>query len=584
MTVDRTYAIFSAVSEKVQKLFEPDRFYAVLYDPDRKMLSFPLISEGGTAHRGGKFPWEARSFQKDLLPDQVIDQNSSILLQLGSDGIALPPELKPLGKLTSFSWLAVPLKQGEQAIGALVIESKNPAQEFGEDRKRLFESIAQQIALALQNVSLYEDQQRKVDYLHVLNQIGQNITSIHTSEEAILKNIYEQAKELPLDTDNMYIALYYPDQDLVTFPLVYEHGRRVYAQGGEAWQPRSKHYRRTEWVIRHKESKLIRTQQQALSWYRELDQLYDSSEIFSSWMGAPMLAGDQVLGVIAIRHQDEYKYDQDDRHVVEILASQAAVAIQNFRLFRERNNAEIVAMQHEITAEFIHRMNNLAGTIPINASLLRSRLKAMGIKDDEVSETLDAIYKDAKQILSYAQRIREATKPGNKERVVVAEVIDTALDRVQTALPGADEMIKVTKNFEEGLPDIQAERNKMIDVMTNMIKNAMDAMIPNEGLLTLSTRQMTYKGVSSVEICIKDTGIGITDINLAQIFDLFFTTKPDGTGFGLWRDRQVIRALGGDILVKSKVDEGSSFFIFIPINLQQIIQEQVRGEKDGSGR
>lgn len=125
--------------------------------------------------------------------------------------------------------------------------------------------------------------------------------------------------------------------------------------------------------------------------------------------------------------------------------------------------------------------------------------------------------------------------------------------------------IKVKRMFQQGVPPAFVERNKLLDTLVSMIRNSVEAM-PDEGTLTVSTRNSRIKGNPCIEITISDTGAGIPTSDLSKIFDLFFTTKDEGLGFGLWRDKAFIKGLGGDIEVKSREGEGSTFVIRIPVD------------------
>jgi signal transduction histidine kinase len=579
---NQTFEILAAANQKIQKLLKPDLFYALLIRPDRPDLYYPLIAEGDEVFTGSQVPWQDRPWLKmGVLPDQVIGESRSFLLEEdGVDG-SQTNQSSDLGRPASASWLGVPLLSGPQAFGALVVEKIHISRAFGENGQKTLETIAQHVALALQNTWLFQRLQRKLQYLDVLNEIGQKIgANVHRDEPEILETIYREASNLPMDTGTMYIAFYDPDQDMVTFPLVYVDGKRISTpSSGMDWKPRRGDHRRTEWVIKKHKPHIVRTITEAQTWYQGMTKDY-GEEVFGSWIGAPMLAGDTVLGMIAVRHVDEYKYDEDDLEVLQILAIQAAVAIQNFRLFTQKNNAEKLAMMSEISAEFVHRMNNLAGTIPARSVILRRKLNAQKVDDPKIIRELDAIDKDARQILDAAQLIKAAAvTPSKPVEINLSEAIDTALGRALAAQKISEEAFRFEILLRSDLPKILVDRNKFLDVMTNIIKNGLEAMAPKGGgLLKISTHSGRVKGKPAIEISVQDEGVGISATNLTRIFDLFFTTKPGGTGFGLWRDRFVIRAMDGEIVVDSTEGKGSTFKILIPIDYSQ--SEEDRGAKD----
>ena len=99
----------------------------------------------------------------------------------------------------------------------------------------------------------------------------------------------------------------------------------------------------------------------------------------------------------------------------------------------------------------------------------------------------------------------------------------------------------------------------------NMIMNAADA-IDGKGEITVRTTNVQDNGVDYAQVEFHDTGPGISDENLEKIFEPFFTTKPvgKGTGLGLAVSHGIIQEHGGKIIVKTKIGEGTSFFILLP--------------------
>ena len=165
-----------------------------------------------------------------------------------------------------------------------------------------------------------------------MNKLGQTLTaSIDLEEEQIVKLIYEQASKL-MHTENMYVALYEKSTDEVSFPLMFIDGKRHEEPSRKAGIGKG----RTEHIIRTKEPLLIHTEEKSKAWYEEPGRKEYIGEPFASWLGVPIAIGDQVLGVIATYHKTEnYVYDEDDQAVLEAIASQAAIALQNIRYVDE---------------------------------------------------------------------------------------------------------------------------------------------------------------------------------------------------------------------------------------------------------
>jgi len=369
----------------------------------------------------------------------------------------------------------------------------------------------------------------------------------------------------------MYIALYDADQDVISYPFICLNGEQTDASKLDAWQGRKGLRGRTGWIIRSQQPRLVSTIEEAAAWYDEMGVEGSHRRDFASWLGAPMVYGDQALGVIAAFHlTDEHKYSEDDLEVIQILASQAAVALQNLRFYQawmqelDKVNADYrLAVMSDVGSEFAHRMNNLAGTIPVWVNMARALLDRDNPRDVQVLEYLDKVDKDVKNLIQAAQVIKKTTEKRPPETIKVNELVEIAIGRAVETLPAIEKRITIKKHLASDLPDLELEREKLLDTLTSIIKNGLEAM-PKEGILTVSTRRSG--GVKApIEIQVTDTGIGIPPSDLTKIFDLFFTTKgKQGLGYGLWRDKTFIKELGGDIDVDSQVSEGTTITIKIP--------------------
>jgi two-component system NtrC family sensor kinase len=125
--------------------------------------------------------------------------------------------------------------------------------------------------------------------------------------------------------------------------------------------------------------------------------------------------------------------------------------------------------------------------------------------------------------------------------------------------------IKLVTDFDPALLRVKADSSQLQQVFLNMTVNAADAM-EGKGTLTITTRNIIENDHDFVEVVFSDTGPGISQENLEKLFEPFFTTKPvgKGTGLGLAVSHGIIQDHGGTITVKSKINEGSSFFIRLP--------------------
>jgi signal transduction histidine kinase len=124
--------------------------------------------------------------------------------------------------------------------------------------------------------------------------------------------------------------------------------------------------------------------------------------------------------------------------------------------------------------------------------------------------------------------------------------------------------VKVKGDLAPNLPPIYGDRQQLEQVFLNIVLNALDAM-PDGGALSIACNSTSDRELVSVEFT--DTGIGIPEQRVSDVFNPFYTTKPDakGTGLGLSVSLGIIRQHGGDIEVKSEVGKGTTFSVLLPV-------------------
>jgi GAF domain-containing protein len=228
------------------------------------------------------------------------------------------------------SELTVPLQYGGRLIGTLDLESKQVGA-FTDDHLHLIQALAGAAAAAVRNVWLYED-------MRTVSEVGQALTEgVRLREEEILELIRAQASKL-MNTNDMYIALYDEATDTVSFGLAVKEGKIIDVKTEKGWELRRGGQGRTEWIVRNRKSLFHATAEEGKKWYAEAGHKDYIGETFASWMGVPMVAGDKVLGMIAIYHPDrDYVYSQDDLTILQTIADPAAIALDNAKLYYDVN-------------------------------------------------------------------------------------------------------------------------------------------------------------------------------------------------------------------------------------------------------
>jgi C4-dicarboxylate-specific signal transduction histidine kinase len=126
---------------------------------------------------------------------------------------------------------------------------------------------------------------------------------------------------------------------------------------------------------------------------------------------------------------------------------------------------------------------------------------------------------------------------------------------------------------------VLAQRVQLQQVLINLVTNAIDAMMSIESRERLLVVSATLRDCDEIEICIRDSGVGIDDDNMPHLFDAFFTTKPHGMGMGLSICRSIVEGHGGRLWAERGRPDGAAFFIRLPAHPPSVVLQNERGEQ-----
>ncbi|MCK4803436.1 MAG: cache domain-containing protein [Spirochaetes bacterium] len=218
-----------------------------------------------------------------------------------------------------------------------------------------------------------------------------------------------------------------------------------------------------------------------------------------------------------------------------------------------------------LAAGVAHEINNpLTGVLTFTYMLLRNHDLNDEIRSDlkTIARETERVRKIVKGLLDFSRQTRLDPEPTDINRLVESTV---ALVKNGALVSG----INLTFDPVEDLPEHTVDRSQLQSVLMNIMINAFDATEPGGQVkvttgIGISSSEAERKGI---EITISDTGCGIPPENLDNLFDPFFTTKEvgDGTGLGLAVSYGIIERHGGTIRVQSKVGQGSTFTVWLPM-------------------
>jgi signal transduction histidine kinase len=223
--------------------------------------------------------------------------------------------------------------------------------------------------------------------------------------------------------------------------------------------------------------------------------------------------------------------------------------------------SEKLAAAGRMAATIAHEINN-----PLEAVLNLIYLARVGCaRDSEAHDYLETAEKELQRVAHIArQTLGFYRDNGTPTEVVVDELLKNVLAVYRSKLTSKN--IAVDYKLEAHRP-LMASRGELLQVVSNVLANAIDALEPG-GLLSLETAEVTGAGTAGIQIVIRDQGCGIESEYLSRIFEPFFTTKEQhGTGIGLWVAKQLVEKHKGRIEITSNVETGNSgteVCIFLP--------------------
>lgn len=221
-----------------------------------------------------------------------------------------------------------------------------------------------------------------------------------------------------------------------------------------------------------------------------------------------------------------------------------------------------LAAMGEVAAQLAHEIRNPLGSIEIFASLL-----SRDLKNDPNQKLADNIVVGVKSLNSVVTNMLTFTRTItiNPEPIEINELVSETIGFLEQILKVQSIRIDMKLSKKAGKAEVDPELIKQ--VILNLAQNSIYAMENrDEGILCVKTKPVrTDDGLSAVEICIEDNGIGIGQEDLPRIFDPFFSTRTRGTGLGLSVVSQIIEKHGGLITAESKLDVGTTMRFSVPV-------------------
>ena len=463
------------------------------------------------------------------------------------------------------SLIAAPLIQFDIALGILVAMDENLDRIFNDQEVDLLLSMADHVALVIQQAKRLS---RMTAQFQALHDIDLALTS-SLELARVLDLILEKAVDL-VGAESGSLRQIDPD----TGKLVLK------AHLGSGWTPEALAFIPEKgivrWVAEHRHSYLC------------LDLSKDPQNIvlfegMRSSVAVPLLvgqkseeSGDKLLGVLLLESSQLAAFDQQDVQLLEALAQEAVIAIQNamqhqklqlvYKKYEKEQEKRVAAERWAVMGQaataLAHRINNIMGIVPASAGEIKRTLEGVSIPTLDrrwIQENLERIERNSKFILKLSDALFKPFKEtGPPLRFNVNLLLNEAIESADLAKD-----IEVVCQYLQDIPEVESS-SLLVDIFVELFTNAQKAM---QGLSTkklmIQTRIDSNEDGLWVTVAISDTGCGIPSEKMKHLWGMFQLSRG-GLGFGLWWLRTFIERQGGTIECKSQPNKGSTFTVRLP--------------------
>jgi signal transduction histidine kinase/CheY-like chemotaxis protein len=483
--------------------------------------------------------------------------------------------------------LAVPLLREDLLLGGLVLSRKAPG-EFSTEVIDLLTTFASQSALAIQNARLFRELEEKSRDLGSLSRNMEQLYRLSTALQEPL-SLGEQLTRV-LDAARQVVRL----DRLHVWTLTAEADSLTLGAGAgltaEEWQPlENLTIPLAEAGVLaaacRERTPLLFTDQNPLPRELRLRPPYSTLSALrtKNVLAIPMIARGRPVGVLS--GDNRSSREPIPAHTVDLLqtfAAQAAVAVENARLFQEIQNKgrELeVASRHK--SQFLANMSHELRT-PLNAIIGVTEMlleDAQAAAQPDQIEAHERILRAGRHLLALINDILDLSKIEagklelSLESVALAPLVEDVVATIRPLAAKNANQVDVQCPVDVGA--IRADPTRLRQALLNLASNA--SKFTERGRIRVTvTRRPEDGGRDWVTMAVSDTGIGMTPEQMAKLFEEFTqadastTRKYGGTGLGLAISRRLCRMMGGDITVTSAPGQGSTFTIRLPADARTV--------------
>lgn len=563
--------------ERVNQLADANIFGVGLYRPEKHLIEYTLAIENGkrytpytrdTRDKNQFAVWCLENRKPVLLNDVETEYSKYISRYDGAKGV-----LEDGSKAQNpHSMIYLPLVAQDRVLGVISVQSfrKNA---YTEQHIGLLENLAAYTTIALDNASAYRQVGARAAELATINRITQALAE-KLDMESVIQLVGDQVRDL-FHAPVVYVALLDHSSMTIRFPYAY----------GETAEPIPYGEGLTSKIIRTGKPLRINGDVEATSEALGVRRMGRQAE---SFLGVPIPVAGENIGVISVQSTDgRESFTEAQERLLSTIASAVGVAIHNARLFEETRQARAAAEEADAAkSSFLstvsHELRTPLTSVLGFAKIIRRRLEdrllplipAGEKKTDQakaqVLENLGVVVSEGERLTKLIDDVLDLAKieagrfTWNMEPSNLGDIIERAVAATSSLFEG--KKVKLERDVDPILPAITGDRDRLMQVVINLISNAVK--FTPEGTVRIAAHA---RDGNAITVSVTDSGIGIAPGDHQKVFEKFkqvgdtLTDKPRGTGLGLPICKEIVEHHGGRIWVESALGRGSTFAFTLPV-------------------
>jgi signal transduction histidine kinase len=464
--------------------------------------------------------------------------------------------------------LGVPIFKDSEVVGMIGVARMQVAP-FSDEEIRLIETFADQAAIAIENVRLFNETKEALERQTATAEVLKSISRAPFELQPILDTLVETAGRLvEADQTDLIGREGGVFRDVAHFGASSEEYRHALRETmAEGYTPsRGTLVGRT--LLERRPVQIVDSQDDPEYELKELQRLGG----FRTMLGVPLLRQNEPIGVISVERREVRPFDEKQIELLATFADQAVIAIENVRLFKEiqqKSQQLEIASRHK--SEFLTNMSHELRT-PLNAIIGFSEVlleKIFGPLNPKQEEYLADVLSSGRHLLTLINDILDLSKieAGRMDLERGTFSLRTALENGVTMVRERASRHEIQLGLDVGdeLEEISGDERKVKQVIYNLLSNAVK-FTPDGGRVDVSAARED----GHVRVIVRDTGIGIAPGDQERIFEEFSQVGRDpersreGTGLGLTLSKRFVELHGGRLTVDSAPGKGSAFTFTLP--------------------